>query len=541
MRCNNIFIRKRILLKLKLRSVYQLQSRLSTEDQNQRSEEEQSETVISDNFQFSRFRSSNMQSQRTFSANKTNPIRPVQPGQQMRSEPQSTSSTQLVSKLIENIQENFAGYLFFGAIVFIIIACLAWILVFFPKSTNVTIGKQTWIAGDTVVIFGVFVILFSEFIIGKSKYSDLIPINYLGIGIGLGIGILGILSIRFEIMPVFLPESGLVNKNWLFFMLSILIALLSWIYAWRSPYRDLIFGSLVTGFILIDYSLQLQMSVLVAIGILSGLALIFLPGIHASLVETQDNRFFFGALIVYDALVLKVDNVLALINLDPILYSITLFLPIALFIALMSLKKINMLYMFLCLPTSSFMLVINEITFMNDYISSGIFSIVFIGIVFLFGIPKLLFRDNSRYTILITGLNAVLITIHVFLSSLDLIPSNIWFVVFVPVIFNIIIFFYEVRFGSIKIEYLVVLYAFSIVSLGLHLDTLGLLPFLLGISLIFTFLLFGQDNSLAIKNSFLATTLLIGILGSNFTILKQWEIVSIPFIIPLLVVFYLVR
>ena len=114
-------------------------------------------------------------------------------------------------ELFENFSKKYSNYLFFGAIVFIVIAGLAWVLVLFPTSTQITIGPQTWIAGDTIVLVGLLIILISEFILTKSKYSELIPINYLGIGIGLGIGILGLLSIRFGVMPIFLSDTGLID------------------------------------------------------------------------------------------------------------------------------------------------------------------------------------------------------------------------------------------------------------------------------------------------------------------------------------------
>ncbi len=451
----------------------------------------------------------------------------------------SESSTQLIPKLIENIKENFAGYLFFGAIIFLFIAGLAWVLVFFPQTSQISIGVQTWIAGDTVVIFGILIVLISEFILGKSRYSDFIPINYLGIGVGLGISIIGLLSIRFDVLSVFLTETGLIDKNLLFFMLATLVSILSWIYAWRSPYRDLIFGSLISGFILVDYSLQFKFSLLVLAGLTLGLSFIFLPGLHASLVETQDNRFFLGGLIVFGLMLLKVENILAIVGIDPLVYAGMVILPVVFFGFLFSLKKFDNLYLILCFPISAFMLVINELNFMNNYISSEIFSLVFLVIVILFSLPKIAFKQHNLYTLLILALNAITITSHIIIGSLGWIPINNWIIILLPVTINFIIFIYQIRVNEIKLEYLIVLFALTIVTLGLHFDTIGLVLIVICMGLILTLLSVRNEESIIQQISFLIISLLIVIVGSNFSIFELWETVSIAFTIPIVVVFAL--
>ena len=439
-------------------------------------------------------------------------------------------------KMSKNISENFSGYLFFGAIIFLFIAVLAWIAIFFPSSSNITIGSQTWIAGDSVVFFGVLIILLSEFVIGNSKYSDYIPINYLGIGIGLGIGIIGLMSIRFEVLSVFLSEKGLISKDWLFILLSFLIACLSWIYAWRSPYRDLIFGTLLSGFILVDYYLESQFNQIAIIGLMTGIIFIFIPGIHASLVENQDNRFLLGGFVVYDLLFLISNNSLALITLNPIIYSLGIIFPVFVFIVIFGLKKINQTYLYLCLPTSSFMLIINEMAFINNYISTEIFEFVFIGILLLFLIPKVIYRNNNNYTILLISLNAFMVITHSLLNSLQLFTTNNWFIILVPVTINILLIMYEVNRNIIKIEYLTVLYGLTILLFGLFLKTTGAILLLLGIIGIFSILTILKKVQPTYILTLLSFGLIIIVLGSFFGYLDQWELICIPLLIPIVII-----
>lgn len=465
---------------------------------------------------------------------------PMEP--ESRAERGSTGALPQTTNIVEKLKENFSGYLFFGAIIFLFIAGLAWILVFFPTTAEIEIGVQTWIAGDSVVIFGILVILISEFIIGKSKYSEHIPINYLGIGVGLGISIIGLLSIRFGLMPIFLTEFGFVDKNWLFFMLSILVASLSWIYAWRSPYRDLIFGSLITGFIIVDYSLQFS-DLLTFVGLLTGLFYLLIPGFHASLTETKDNRFLFGGFIVYNLVLLKIENILALLQINELVYVVALIVPAITLIIIVSLNRISSFFLLLCMPLTMFPLIINDVTFINTYISESIYYSSFICLPLVLLIPKVIKRSNLNYDVILVTLNTAIIIIQSFLVSFQIVSGNSWFLILEPAILNSVLVINELFKGRAraKIDYIIAMQSLSIASLGLFFDQFGLMTALLLLSVVITLLLITKDYSMWIKYSYLVISLTIISLGSFFGIASFWELLIIPLVIPLILAFLWIK
>ena len=339
-----------------------------------------------------------------------------------------------------NIQENLSGansetttkkltgWLFLVGITFLILASFVWILLIFPQTTSLSIGQLTWIAGDTITILGIFIILIAEFIISNIKLGKNTGLKYIISGIGFFIGLIGLGIMRFQTLPDYLPSLGIISSYWLLISFGVLLGVIAWAYAWMTPYREFLLVLEVSCFIFVDYSLgtPLGSNWLLLLPLFIGLLLLWLPGMHAIFRTQPDYKFLFAGIITQSLIFFRIENSLTIIHFEPFLLVLILLLPVVFIVFVMLVKHPDPLWQII-LPASLFgNLFLGELLVFNTYLDPNYLVFLLIATFILLFIPILKNRQsilNETFLIIIGGI----INLHSLLYFLDSLRIQLYY------------------------------------------------------------------------------------------------------------------
>ena len=318
-----------------------------------------------------------------------------------------TSSSRLQSV---NITKKLTGWLFLVGITFLILASFVWVLLIFPQTTTLNIGQQKWIAGDTITIFGIFIILIAEFVISNTRLGQNTDLKYIISGMGFFIGLIGLGIMRFQTLPDFLPTLGIISSYWLLISFGILIGVIAWIYAWSTPYHEFLLALEASCFIFIDFSLgtPLGSNWLLFLPLFIGLLLLWLPGLQAAFRTQVDYRFLFAGVITQFLIFFRIENSLTLIRYNSFLLDLILILPAGIIALVILIKRPNPLWQIILTGSLATNLLLGELLVFNTYLNpSHLLLVLILTFSFLF-IPILRNRQSTQNEMLIVLIGGII-------------------------------------------------------------------------------------------------------------------------------------
>lgn len=456
-------------------------------------------------------------------------------------DPELEGKTPLINTNEENqfsLLEQFSGYFYLVGLTFIILAVLTWIILIFPETTNLDIGTQTWIAGDTLVILSIFLILFSEFVISRMALAKRVPVDYFTIAIGFIVGLLGLTIMRFQTVPDFLPTLGILDSYWLIVGSGLLLGALAWIYAWRTPYKDFLFILYASAFISIDFSLNSPFGtdLLLKLPFLVGFLFLWAPGIVTIFQKDSDSRFIVAGIITQNLLLLRIENMLALIALDPILFVTILIIPATMISINLYLRESSPVWLLVLLFSTVFSLVINEIAYYNMYIDIIYYSIPIVSIFVLLTITAM-FKKNLFIDGLLIGIFGLFVNIQGIRFIMGLISADLILISLIPMV-CLLFLLITLPPSQTKLRLAGYLWTLAGVGSGLSIDGWMILLYLFTFLILIAVLKSEKTINWLDLLAYLVFPLVIITVSSFLTFFHNWEVVSTPIIFLGIVTIY---
>ncbi|MHA2365703.1 MAG: zinc-ribbon domain-containing protein [Candidatus Hodarchaeales archaeon] len=482
----------------------------------------------------------------TISAKKPLASVPETPKQYETPHFQQVDGTQEIKRTEISFLEQFSNYILLGGFLFVFITIMAWIFVIFPDTTNLEVGQQNWIAGDTIFILGITLILIAELVISGIKYKfdkiNTIPIDYFIMGIGFSIGLIGLAIMRFQTLTDFLPTLGILDSYWLIVGSGILLGLLAWIYAWRTPYKDFLFVLYASAFLIIDYSLNVPFGTdwVLILPFVFGFLLLWVPGLFAIFQQSSDARFIVTGLITQSLLLFRIENAQSLIDFEPLAFSIIVIIPALLISFVIVTRKIKPLWEILLGVSGVLPLLALEIIYLNTYIDIFYYAIAVIGIFTFLTVPVLI-KKNKLFNEFMIGITGIFINTHGLLFLFNQVSADVAYLSLIPLLVAVINL---MKLPSQRDLSRIVGYIWVIIGLGAFISLNGWILVIYGFSIIL-----GLQEAYFKRSNFrwgfiiyFVGGLPIFALSSFLTFLDLWEVLSTPVVFIIIIfLFYTKR